>query len=263
MSILLMTATISSEHFGNVGTTIQDTQERRKQYEETLHKYITLSKFDKIVFAENSGAAFDMQRFGKLAERYGKMIEFLYLPGNKENTQIFGKSYGEAQLISDAVCNSKLLENEQAFYKVTGRIWIPNINELIDNKVNNCFVAHNFVSWLLTSFFKVRVDDFKDNLLCAKNVCNDSNGNCIEHIYYELMKKAKHEVRSFKKYPKLTGINSGSGVSYGKSWVGEKIRNVLIKLKWYEMDITPRWYYSVLLKVATFVNKISWKIRFR
>ena len=263
MSILLMTATINSGNFGNVRTQIKDTEERKRQYEEALYKYIVLSNFDKIVFAENSGESFDIQRFEKLAEEHGKMFEFLYLPGDKETMQIYGKSYGEAQLISDALCNSKLFDNEQVFYKVTGRIWISNINELIDNEVNSCFVAHNFVSWLLTSFFKVRIDDFLENLLNAKKFCNDfdDNDNCIEHVYFELMKKAKHKVKCFKKYPEFTGVVSGTGTAYKKSSGGIKLRNVLIRLKWYDMEIKTRWYYSLLLKTAIFVNKILYKIR--
>ena len=252
MSVLLLTATINSGYFGNISTKITDTAERKNQYADTLEKYICESNFDKIVFAENSCERLDEEYFMQKANQYNKKLEFLSLPGNKSLMKLKGKSYGEAKLISEAIANSKLIKEEQAFYKVTGRVWISNINKLINDRVENNFVAHNFKSWVRTSFFKIRKDDFYNCLIDAAELCDDNTENyewCIEHVYYECLKKAMYPVETFLVYPDLRGINSGSGAPYTKSSKALWIRNVITKNKGYKMDCRNHGYYIVLKKI--------------
>lgn len=65
---VLLTGTIDSSVFNNIGNIITDTNERLSQYEESLTRWITESVFTRIVFAENSGYPFDYNYFCNLAK---------------------------------------------------------------------------------------------------------------------------------------------------------------------------------------------------
>ena len=249
MSVLLMTATINSGYYGNISTTVTKTEERKKQYEEALTKYIQISRFKKIVFAENSETHLNEEFFLKMAEGYGKQIEFLDQPGNIAQIKALGKSYGEATLILDAFNNSKLIQSEPAIYKVTGRIWIDNINDLINDDTENCFIAHNFKEWVLTSFFKITYNDFWETLSFAPNLCNDNTEDyfwCIEHAYFELLKRTPNPINRFKVYPDMRGINSGSGALYTKTRKQLFVRNIVTKLNLNKYNPNKQFYYPML-----------------
>lgn len=260
MRTLLITATINAAHFGNVGTSVKDTATRKKEYHDNLIKYLTNSYFDKIIFAENSGGKLDEDKFYELAQKNKKQLEFLFLPVDVGLIKKCGKSYGEAKLIEDAVRRSKLLQGEQAFYKITGRIWIANINELINDRAENCFIAHNFMSWVLTSFFKVRLDDFKELLSDAHMACDDSGKDCIEHVYFNRLQNARHIVNSFSKYPVMIGINSGSGFPYTKSDAQIRRKNILIKFGTYKLDGRKHWYYTYMQLGNVWLHRIMRKL---
>ena len=248
MSVLLLTATINSGYFGNISSTITDIKERRKQYHETLEKYIRYSEFPKIVFADNSEERLDESFFIELAKSLRKEIEFIELPGDKELMKKQGKSYGEAVLIKEAFEKSRLIGGESSFYKVTGRIWVENINKLINDVPETCFISHNFKSWVLTSFFKVRSDEFSSTLSVASKLCIDNTPNwfwCIEHVYYELLRTAIYPVNSFLEYPDMRGINSGSGGLYTKTRKQMMMRNLLLKLGIYHFHPDNQFYYPI------------------
>lgn len=246
MSVLLMTATINSGYFGNISSHITDTEIRRKQYEDALEKYILYSNFNKIVFADNSNEKLNEQYFLELAQKSNKKLEFLEIPGDMQLMKKRGKSYGEAALIRNAFLKSELISCEDSIYKVTGRIWIQNINKIIDNKHQNCFIAHNFKEWVLTSFFKITKEDLLHALAGAPELCNDNTENniwCIEHVYYELLRKAENPVKAFPVYPDMIGINSGSGAYYTKTKSQLLIRNIITKIGLNTYDPKPHFYY--------------------
>lgn len=233
MTTLLMTGTIDAGYFGNVSTKVTDTEERKQQYYQTIEKYIRETKFDNIVFAENSHYPFDAERFVNLASDYQKRFEYVEVDTNIEKTQLKGKSYGEACLIAQAVQNSEIFkEGIQVFYKVTGRVFVRNINQLINEKMENLFITHNIYNSCLTVFFKMRVDTFKKCLLDAENSCNEFDGkNFIEAVYYK--KLVGENIKCFKRYPDLSGIIGGSGQRYDRNKRNLFLKNILIKLGYY------------------------------
>lgn len=108
---LLLTGTIDTGVFGNNNVVLTDTTERLSQHVEVITAYIQSSPFDPIVFAENSGYPFPADQLASLARMSGKQFEFLFVETSKEKTLAFGKSYGEAYLITQAIERSDLLKN--------------------------------------------------------------------------------------------------------------------------------------------------------
>lgn len=264
MSVLILTATIDSGYFGNVETKIWDTQVRRAQYHEVLEKYIIASDFDKLVFAENSGSHLDEAYFEKLAEEHHK--QFLSLIGNIEQTQKYGKSYGEAKLIADAVEKSALLKGEKAFYKVTGRVWIENINELIkDRKTDSQFISYNYKQWLVTIFFRITISDYYEYL---KDVVDEyENGRFdelkeksgwlpIEKLYYAHLIVAAHKIKAFNRYPDFRGNLGGTNLPYTKSAGNLFCRNVLNCFGFFNLSRKSSWSNKMIEKMFEAASKI-------
>ena len=106
---LLLTGTIDSSVYNNTGNLIRNIDERLKQYEMSIRKYITETPFDVIVFIENSGYRFDEFKFQELANKYNKQFEFISGKICKEEILEHGKSYGDAYLIAEALRRSQLL----------------------------------------------------------------------------------------------------------------------------------------------------------
>lgn len=241
---LILTATIDSGYFGNVETKIIDIEERRNQYHETLEKYIVQSNFDKFVFAENSGTHLDEEYFKQLALKYNKKIEFLTLMGDIDKTKKYGKSYGEAKLIADAVGKSEFLKQEQAFYKVTGRVWIENINNLVENNsLTSQFVAYNHNQWLVTIFFRLTLKDYKeylshvlDEFEMGADYARVGNWIAIEKIYYKKLVDVAEPIKGFREYPDFRGKLGGTNLPYTKSRTNLLIRNILNRLGFFKLS---------------------------
>ena len=227
--VLVLTATINTHYFGNKSSVITDTDERKRQYSETLERYITESKFDRFVFVENTDSSLDEEYFLRLAENKHKEIEFLHCPTKISR----GKSYGEALLLREAFIHSAFLSECECFYKVTGRIFVRNINKIINESIENAFVAYNFQEWVLTSFFKCRKDVFLKYLDSTVEKLYDEPpflGPHIEHAYYSLLCEASCPVHTFRLFPDFDGLIGGTGNQYGKSRIGILARHVLIKV---------------------------------
>ena len=216
MSLLLMTATIDSGYFGNTCTKLTDTQERLKQYREALHFYIKESNFDKIVFAENSSSAFEVDYFTKLAKQNSKSFEYLPVQGDIEKTKTLGKSYGEAKIIQDFIEKSQLLGGESSFYKITGRLIVRNINQFVNEKAETRIISQNSYSACVTSFFKLAIEDYWKWFHEGLKGIDEFHGMNIEHAVYRQIDKMQIGVKSFRPYPDISGVIAGTGGKYDK-----------------------------------------------
>lgn len=127
-SNIILTGTIDVSHsMGGLNTlVVSDIDERLHQYENAIERYIKESVFNKIVFVETSNFAFDTIRYEKMALNYNKHFEYLTFMGSYEEIKIKGKSLGDAEVINNALINSKILKNESTIYIVTGRLFLLN-----------------------------------------------------------------------------------------------------------------------------------------
>lgn len=237
MNKLLMTGTIDSSAFNNTGTVLSNTLDRLVQYESAIERYIKFSDFKYIVFSDNSGYKFEYEKFKTMAQKYNKEFEFISLPGYYNETLKYGKSYGESRLITDTINQSTLINDNDVIFKVTGRVYVNNINKLIKKMENdnNIFVSYNRSNRVLTHFFKVSVCDYKKTLSDAYMDCNDKIYRDIESVYYDRLLKNKVDVKCFKYYPDLDGVIGGMGIKYNKSKLNLLIRNILIRLGFFTL----------------------------
>lgn len=255
MSTLLLTATINSGYFGNVETKISDTEIRRRQYTETLEKYITRSNFTRFVFAENSGAHLDEGYFYALCADHNKQIEFLTVLGDVEKTRRYGKSFGESQIIADAWKHSSFLKQEEVFYKVTGRVWIENINDIMVFDGKSHFIAYNYKKWAITIFFCLSRNDYETLIKGNEGDYEDASlepwkmGEWLpcERTFYLRLMKSHQKIKAFSRYPDFRGNLGGTNLPYTKSKSNLFVRNVLNKFGFFNLKPYSAWQEKIIL----------------
>jgi len=129
--VLVMTATITPP----ANTPLLDRSDpalRRKDYQEALRFYLELptEQLGAIIFLENSGSELnDMDALGRQAGQ-GKEVEIIGLPANTESPK-FGKGYGEFKMLDQGLAGSRILQPTDVLWKVTGRLKVLNLADLI------------------------------------------------------------------------------------------------------------------------------------
>lgn len=123
-AVILLTATVDPK--GTAWTRLQDPGIRKAQYLYAIDFYLRETDCD-IVFCENTGA--DIFDEIESAEKY-KRLEYLTFDGN-DYDKCRGKGYGEAIIIRYAIENSLRIRNSDLVIKITGRVIIRNLNELL------------------------------------------------------------------------------------------------------------------------------------
>ena len=123
--VLLVTASIHIQNTPYV--TVRGERERLAQYLTSLIAWIKMSNISTIVFCENSNTTFDFSKIIDFAESQGKVLEVLIFSGNQES-QKYGKGYGEGRIVEYAIKNSRHLAGSVNFYKITGRLFVPEFN---------------------------------------------------------------------------------------------------------------------------------------
>lgn len=213
---IVMTATF------NPGSTpflvVRDEQERIFQYLCSLAAWARPSRVRRLVLGENSNTTFDFSPVLRLFEAAGKALELIVFDGNQEAAQV-GKGYGEGRILERVCRDSTLLRAAPSFYKVTGRLYVSNFDQV--SEATTTPDAFRRKRWkdpartpkVITRFFKCSLELFEERLHDAYVEADDSKGRHIEHIYFDRL--ADLEVPDFGVKPALVGQQASTGEVYG------------------------------------------------
>lgn len=131
---------------------------------------------------------------------------------------------------------SKYLQTEKSFWKVTGRIYIKNINDYAhdEDDDNSVFLYAKSYDSIQTWFFKANTYDFITYFLSDTTI-NSMYESCIEYAFMDCYRKNENiNIRKFKVYPNAVGINS-SGVPYTMSPVKYILKNLALKFGYFNV----------------------------
>ncbi len=121
---------------------------REVDYYTTIEKCASLNY--KIVFCENSG--YDSKKITALCT--SKNIEYIKFT-SKESYK--GKGHGEKEIFEYALAHSRILKDAEYIVKITGRLFIKNIDLILKNlPENNFLVSSNLtrnLTWSDSRFF--------------------------------------------------------------------------------------------------------------
>ncbi len=214
LETLVMTATFRAD--ATPILVVRDEAERRLHYLCALLAWARPARLRRIVFAENSNTAFDFGPVVRLLEQAGKEVEILVFDGNREAPRL-GKGYGEGEILEHVYRSSRLLLASPAFYKVTGRLFVGNFDEV--SAATPAFEAFRIKRWkdgrspkAITSFFKASREVFETRLLDAYRQVSDEDGQRIEQVYARQL--ADLDVGDFGVKPVMVGQHASTGKMY-------------------------------------------------
>ena len=225
MNVLILTAAINIENKNIPNTVLTDTQGRLQQYissiEFAVDNYKTIST---IIFCDNTNYNFDYTPIISYAKKKGKVLEVLLFEGNKNEIERKGKGYGEGEIINYILNNSLYIHNYTSFYKLTGRLFVKNFDEVErTSKKDICFITYHqeltrTKDLVSTVFYKVNIIFYKKYLLNSYQNVNDIEGKYLEMVFFENLKNQQEvEITSFKTMPIISGISGSTSLPYDLS----------------------------------------------
>lgn len=216
---------------------IKDDKIRLKQYIDSLVFYISYSISKYIIFCENSGYNYDgIQELKSLATSYNKKFEWISFNGNHVAvTHYSNKGIGEDEIIDYAFEHSEYLKYSTSFCKITGRLCIVNINNILItiNKGRNYFLrdlylGHNHA--VDTRFYICDTISFLNNLRKCYYKKGIYQTMTLEEVYYKLLDS---NYSGMTYYPNVVGVSAGD--SHNRDYSNEPkflfaISNILCRL---------------------------------
>lgn len=169
-------------------------------------------------------------------------IECIHFLNNYEMLLKHGKGFGEGEIIQYAIKNSSLIDNADAFVKCTGKLWVSNYYDCV-NQWNGKFLASAYfanvfslkqlkIGYLDTRFYIANKNYFLENFGRAHLGLGGENGLSIEDTYLSILLEKKEKHFLFGRQPIICGVGGGSGKFYKNSFrriLKDRLRNWVIK----------------------------------
>ncbi len=211
--ILVITSCIAPPAQKNLS--LQDSNLRYKYTQEGLENILKCKIFDTIIICDSSNFDFSTSTIEEMLKNNKVKYEFLKFYGNFDKIQEKGKGYGEGEIMQFLFNNSKLLYLEPFFYKITGRLYIENLTEIV-SKIENTknyldIVALKFLQALDSRFYRFSVEDFKKSLIKASDYVDDDKGLWYEVVFRDLLRANKIKFDQFPVYPIIRGVSGTHG----------------------------------------------------
>lgn len=234
---------------------LTNTEERLRQYINSIKYYLEKSCFKKIIFCDNSNYDYKYKDdIYNIATKMGKKFEWLSFLGNTQKIVNQGKGYGEGEIIKYVLKNSTILKSCSFFAKVTGRLIITNINEILQ-KVNfnkyKIFMNADIYRkrGIDTRFYIIRKDIYILNYMNIYKKVNDNIESpiALEDIFYLKTQKCKTGWHNIFPFPRFLGISGGNGRNYAKeSEIKLKVFDFLCKKNHFK-KVSLIYYFSLSL----------------
>jgi len=231
---------------------LRDRKERLRQYVRALNFYIKSQQIKKIVFCDNSNYGYSYQRERELAEKYGKQLEILKYEEDEAMVSRKGKGYGEGRILEFVLRNSELLREEKYFYKITGRLIIKNIDEILRHETTKCnYFNRNMYCYQTvdTRFFGVNKETYQKHMVKAYQRVNDGRGRYLEHCFWETLQNKEIPYRNHVPFPIITGMSGTVGKRYGRDgFLMSSLNAILSWTRLYNCNVVYQWLYKIYQK---------------
>ncbi len=238
--VLILTATIRPAN-GVFNLSLKDENERCKQYKDALIYYIKNIPGIKIVLCDNSDT--DISEFDdifRLSQENNCQFEILSFKGNIQETVKRGKGFGESEIVTYALENSKLLQEDidNYFVKVTGRLILTNLAKQMQSFNReiiyiNSSIDGNGRTIADTRTFAMNTDSYNKYFKDAGAFVDDHNDVFLESIFYDRIQKFSLVTRNMPYYPRIVGISGSNGYQYSYTEWKCKIKDILSKFNHY------------------------------
>lgn len=229
--VIIVTATIAPES-NMQQLVLKDKEQRLKQYKSALNSLIDAKPDAKIVFCDNSGFGTDgFEEEISCAKKKGIQLEILSFWGNSDAVIRHGKGYGEGEIIRHVLSESRLICDERYMMKITGRLRVDNIANLV-SKVNQNRVYFNIPNIHRKDLFDTRlyampVKTYREYFETAYKRVDDDHGYYLEHAFTDAIFANGLKVCNFPCYPRIVGESGSGGAQYTYTEWKSRVRDIL------------------------------------
>lgn len=227
--------------------TVRDPGVRFEQLCSSMICWLRVQCVGSIVLCDNTATDLALPGLERLARQTGKRLEVLSFLGDQDRVATYGKGYGEGEIMRHLLNHSLLLRETGSFFKVTGRVFVENFDEIraaeegIETVFNLRMTPWKRALWTLiartpfgtalndrgagfiqTVFYKCGVQYYRDHLLDCHLEVNDRKDLSLENrMFLPLM---RHGFANFAIRPRLVGTCAGLGSLYGCSDFPEEVK---------------------------------------
>jgi len=194
-------------------TKVSDKDVRMQQYLKALDFYLERTDYP-IIFAENSNT--DISHLYCQAIESGR-LEVLTFAGNTNKEK--GKGFGEAMIIEYALDHSKTLTEKSVVVKITGRLIIENIADILSvsfplQSNGSVVCAFNADMSFPDSRIFIAPVPFLRSFLADKEQMNDYENVFFEHVLARNIFNGDYPYAPFWVEPFITGVSGSTGQEY-------------------------------------------------
>jgi len=205
----------------------------------SIEKWLTIAGDLKIVICDGSN-----YNFTPLMRRTftGKAIECLNFNNNSKGVALYGKGYGEGEIINYALEHSMFLNNAEYFAKCTSKLWVDNFLECLQYW-NNTFLSDCDFSYLKnrqliklksidTAFYLVNKLYYKDNFSSAYLNVREEERHWLEHCFRDIIIQKKLKKFMLPVAPIVRGVSGTRGSENRYSLLdkaNDKIKRFFVK----------------------------------
>jgi hypothetical protein len=162
-------------------------------------------------------------------DMYSNRIECLHFLNNSEKVAEFGKGYGEGEIVQYALKHSKFIEDSNCFCKCTGKLWVDNFSECL-NEWNGRFLCQAYFSKGFTpnktkfehidTRFYISSKEIYEKYFINLHLEVGGHFNCsIEDAFKRVIVDNNLTGTLFQHYPIVRGVGGGSGKHYKTNFI--------------------------------------------
>lgn len=216
--ILLTSSIIAHDR----GVKLQDEESRLYHVLNSVEKWLRINPSLSIVICD--GSYYDMNNILNRRFPHSK-IEYLRFKNDPVKVGLFGRGYGEGEIIRYAINHSELIKNAGGFSKCTAKLWVDNYWNCLHNWNEKFLCKGVFLDafspfkptlfhHIDTRFYIVNTSFYRDYFIDAHYDINVESGHGLEECFRDiwLNKDIKHAM--FLTYPVIQGVGGGTGMYY-------------------------------------------------
>lgn len=224
-----------------------------------LKKILYHNIFDKVVICDSSSFDFRGTEVESILKENDVTFEFLCFHGDFSKVEEKGKGYGEGQIMQHVIENSRLLKSECYFFKITGRLYVENLNQIV-NKIKcneNYFniVTLKYLKALDSRFYRISVADYKRSLYDACDYVDDKKGKWYETVFRDRLKLHDIKFSQFPVFPIIKGVSGTHGVDLFRKDINYYVHVFFTILNLHNSYISAIIMY-VILKISLIFKRI-------
>jgi len=230
---------------------ISDPSHRVKLTLDSIKQWLEIAGDLNIVICDGSGYDLtqEVSAYFPLAK-----IECIHFQNDNELVSMYGKGYGEGEIIKYALEHSVYLKQADYFIKCTSKLWVKNFPEIM-RRWNNQFQCQfglekpksfrRAIPHIIdTRFYIINKNYYSKYFIDTYKKVRDHEGYYLENSFRDVVLNAKLKASSilFTTHPQIEGVAGTSGETYRSiSPMTGRFKNLKthLRLKLYERFFKP------------------------